>query len=234
MRYRWLVFALIVGVLAFVAAGCGGDDDGGRRRGQRGRHRRHLGHGDLGRRGAGVVPGRDRRLQRALPERQRQVHVRRRQPRAAALDRGRRRQSARHRGGRPARADGRASPSRARSSRSTTCARRSSTTSANRSRTSARSTGRSTGSCSRAPTSRPSGTTSRPSRRPASSAPETWEELSEAPRHAQGRGDHPVLGRRRRRLADDGHLREHLPPHRGRRDVRPARARTRSRGRISP
>ena len=30
MRYRWLVFALIVGALAFVAAGCGGgDDDGG-------------------------------------------------------------------------------------------------------------------------------------------------------------------------------------------------------------
>ena len=29
MRYRWLVFALIVGVLAFVAAGCGGGDDGG-------------------------------------------------------------------------------------------------------------------------------------------------------------------------------------------------------------
>ena len=30
MRYRWLVFALIVGVLAFVAAGCGGGDDDGR------------------------------------------------------------------------------------------------------------------------------------------------------------------------------------------------------------
>jgi alpha-glucoside transport system substrate-binding protein len=30
MRKRWLVFALLVGVLAFVAAGCGGgDDDGG-------------------------------------------------------------------------------------------------------------------------------------------------------------------------------------------------------------
>ena len=29
MRYRWLVFALIVGALAFVAAGCGGDDNGG-------------------------------------------------------------------------------------------------------------------------------------------------------------------------------------------------------------
>ena len=93
--------------------------------------------------------------------------------------------------------------------------RRSSTTSANPSQTSARSTGRSTGSCSRAPTSRPSGTTSRPSRRRASSAPETWDELNEAARHAQGCGHHPVLGRRRRRLADDGHLREHLPPHRG-------------------
>ena len=106
MRYRWLVFALIVGALAFVAAGCGGgDDDGGSGRGQRGRHRRHLGHGDLGRRGAGVVPGRDRRLQRALPERQRQVHVGRRQPRAAALDRGRGRQPAGHRSDRSARAD---------------------------------------------------------------------------------------------------------------------------------
>ena len=29
MKYRWLVFALIVGALAFVAAGCGGGDDGG-------------------------------------------------------------------------------------------------------------------------------------------------------------------------------------------------------------
>jgi alpha-glucoside transport system substrate-binding protein len=29
MRYRWLVFALLVSALAFVAAGCGGDDDGG-------------------------------------------------------------------------------------------------------------------------------------------------------------------------------------------------------------
>jgi alpha-glucoside transport system substrate-binding protein len=29
MRYRWVVFALIVGALAFVAAGCGGGDDGG-------------------------------------------------------------------------------------------------------------------------------------------------------------------------------------------------------------
>jgi alpha-glucoside transport system substrate-binding protein len=29
MRYRWLVFALLVGALAFAAAGCGGDDGGG-------------------------------------------------------------------------------------------------------------------------------------------------------------------------------------------------------------
>jgi alpha-glucoside transport system substrate-binding protein len=29
MRHRWLVLTLIVGALAFVAAGCGGDDDGG-------------------------------------------------------------------------------------------------------------------------------------------------------------------------------------------------------------
>ena len=29
MRYRWLVFALFVGILAFAAAGCGGGDDGG-------------------------------------------------------------------------------------------------------------------------------------------------------------------------------------------------------------
>jgi ABC-type glycerol-3-phosphate transport system substrate-binding protein len=28
MRYRWIALALLVGVLAFVAAGCGGDDDG--------------------------------------------------------------------------------------------------------------------------------------------------------------------------------------------------------------
>src|SRR5918995_6214798 len=29
MRYRWVVTALLVGALAFVAAGCGGDDGGG-------------------------------------------------------------------------------------------------------------------------------------------------------------------------------------------------------------
>ena len=29
MRYRWIVLALFVGVLAFVAAGCGGSDDNG-------------------------------------------------------------------------------------------------------------------------------------------------------------------------------------------------------------
>ena len=29
MRHRWLALTLIVGALAFVAAGCGGDDDGG-------------------------------------------------------------------------------------------------------------------------------------------------------------------------------------------------------------
>jgi ABC-type glycerol-3-phosphate transport system substrate-binding protein len=29
MRFRWVVLALVVGALAFVAAGCGGDDDGG-------------------------------------------------------------------------------------------------------------------------------------------------------------------------------------------------------------
>jgi alpha-glucoside transport system substrate-binding protein len=29
MRHRWLVFALLVSALALVAAGCGGDDDGG-------------------------------------------------------------------------------------------------------------------------------------------------------------------------------------------------------------
>ena len=29
MRKRWLVFALLVGALAFTAAGCGDDDDGG-------------------------------------------------------------------------------------------------------------------------------------------------------------------------------------------------------------
>ncbi len=127
----------------------------------------------------------------ALPERQRQVHVRWRQPCAVALDRGRRRQPARHRGDRPARADGSSSPSRARSSRSTIFARRSSTTSANPSRTSARSTARSTGSCSRAPTSRPCGTTSPSFEEAGVGAPETWDELNEPQRHAQGRGDHP-------------------------------------------
>ena len=106
MRYRWLVFALIVGALAFVAAGCGGgDDDGGTAEGSEDVTGDISVMAIVGRRRAGVAPGRDRRLQRALPERQRQVHVGRRQPRAVALDRGRGRQPARHRGRRPARAD---------------------------------------------------------------------------------------------------------------------------------
>ena len=115
------------------------------RRGQRGRHRRDLDHGASGRPGAGVVRGGGRRLQRAVPERDREVHLGRQQPRAAALDRGGGREPARHRMHRPARPHGGLRRARRASSRSTTSAMRSSTTSASRSPTSGRSTGPSTG-----------------------------------------------------------------------------------------
>ena len=75
MRYRWLVLALIVGALAFVAAGCGGGDDGGGTA---------EGSEDVtgtisimaiwGGEEQAVVPGGDRRLQGAVSERDRQVH----------------------------------------------------------------------------------------------------------------------------------------------------------------
>ena len=181
MRNRWLLLALIVGALAVVPPDvAAATTTAGPRGGQRGRHGRHLGHGDLGRRGASFVPGRHRRVQGALSQRQRQVHVGRRQPRAVALDRGPGREPARHRLHRPARAHeelrraGRDPADR----RSAGQDRR--TTSASRSRTSAPSTASSTRSCSRARTSRPSGTTSPTSRRPASSPPETWEDLTAA------------------------------------------------------
>ena len=89
MRYRPLLAALAV-ALAFGAAACGGGGDSNEQqlRRERGRQRLALDDGDLGRRGADVVPGRDRRVQEAVPERGRQVHVRRRQPGASALHRG--------------------------------------------------------------------------------------------------------------------------------------------------
>ena len=123
MRYRWVVAALLVGALAFVAAGCGGDDDGGSAEGSEDVTGYDLDHGDLEWGRASGLPGRDRRVQRAVSERDREVHVRRRQPRAAAVDSGRGWQSARHRLHRPARPDCRASWSRASCSRSTTSAR---------------------------------------------------------------------------------------------------------------
>ena len=93
MRYRSVLAALVT-ALAFAAAGCGGDDNGGGGAEEARTSRGRLDDGDLGRRGAGVVPGRDRRLRGGLSERERQVHVGGRQPCAAALDGGRGRQPA--------------------------------------------------------------------------------------------------------------------------------------------
>ena len=81
MRYRWLVFALLVGALAFVAAGCGGDDDGGgapkaARTSPATISIMAIWGGDEQESFQAVIDG----LQRAVSERDRQVHVRRRQP----------------------------------------------------------------------------------------------------------------------------------------------------------
>ena len=53
--------------------------------------------------------------------------------------------------------------------------------------------------------------------------PETWDELNEAASTLKAAGITPYSVGRRRRLADHGPLREHLHPHGGRGDVRPAR-----------
>ena len=104
MRTRWLVFALLVGVLAFVAAGCGGGDDGGGRRGQRGRLRRRS-------RSWRIWAGEEQESFEAVIDGFGELY-----PNVdvtytsggdnlvtAPLDRGRGRQPARHRGCRPAR-----------------------------------------------------------------------------------------------------------------------------------
>ena len=91
MRNRWFVFALLVGALAVVAAGCGGGDDGGGAA-----QGSEDVTGDIS--AMAIWGGEEQASFQAVidgfnelyPERQRQVHVGRRQPRAAALDRGRR------------------------------------------------------------------------------------------------------------------------------------------------
>ena len=108
MRHRWVALALVVGALALVAAGCGGDDGGGG--GAEGSEdvtgalsMMAIWAGDEQASFQAVIDG----FKELYPNVDRQVHVRRRQPRAAALDRGRGRQPARHRRDRTARADGR-------------------------------------------------------------------------------------------------------------------------------
>ena len=169
MRYRWLVFALLVGALAFVAAGCGGETTTGEPKGSE----------DV----SGEISimatwgGAEQEAFEAVIDGFNELY-----PNVtvnytsagnnlvyAALHGRGRWKPAGSRGRRPARPDGGLRRVGRASSRWTTSARRSSRASASPSRTSEPSTGRSTGSCSRAPTSRPSGTTSRPSRRPASS-----------------------------------------------------------------
>ena len=188
---------------AFVAAGCG-DGDEERRATEDGTRRTspgHLGHGDLDRRRAGVVPGRHRRLQRA-ESRTSTVKYTSGGDNIAPCSRPRSRAATRPTSPRSgSRARWRTSPSRARSSRSTSPR----TTIAGElrrvgRRTSAPSTARSTASSSRGPTSRPSGTTSRRSRTPASSAPETWDELVEdAQRRSRRQASRPT-----RSAATDG------------------------------
>ena len=82
--------------------------------------------------------------------------------------------------------------------------------------------GTSTTSSSRRSTSRPSGTTSRRSRTPASRRRRPGTTC--LPRGHPERLGHPgVLARRSRRVDAHRPVREHLHPHGGRRDVRPAR-----------
>ena len=63
--------------------------------------------------------------------------------------------------------------------------------------------------------------------------PKTWDEFLAGRADAQGVGRARLLDRRRRRLDAHRPLREHLPPHGRAGEVRPARRRTRSRGRTS-
>ena len=94
MRYRWFVLPLVVGALAFAAAGCGGGDDGGGAEGSEDVT------GDISI--MAIWGGEEQESFQAVidgftelyPERERHVQLRRRQPRAAALDRSRRRKPA--------------------------------------------------------------------------------------------------------------------------------------------
>ena len=106
-------------------------------------------------------------FQKKFPDVKRQVHLGRRQHADGALDRDRRRQPARSRGGRPARPRQAVRRRARRSSRSTSSSRRCRRTTRRRGSRSARTRGSSTAWSSRAPTSRRSGTRSRPSRTPA-------------------------------------------------------------------
>ncbi len=99
---------------------------------------------------------------------------------------------------------------------------RSRRTSATRSSRSAASTTRSTACSSRRPTSRPSGTTSRRSTTPASRRRTTWDDFLTDAKTIKPVRRPGLLDRRRRRLDAHRPLREHLPPHRGRRDLRQA------------
>ncbi len=100
-KRRFILLALLIGVFAFLAAGCGGDDNeaGGSRhdrgRGQQ-RLRQHQRPGGVDRRRGRGLPGRPRRLHRGEPGRQGRLQV----GSGAgdrALDVGRGRQPARHR-----------------------------------------------------------------------------------------------------------------------------------------
>ncbi len=221
MRSRWVVLAMLVAVLAFVAAGCGGDDGGGSAEGSEDVT------GDISIMaiwgGAeqesfqAVIDGFDG----AVSERERHVHVRWRQPRAPPVERRRGRQPAGHRRDRPARSNG-----AVRRAGSDPADRRP----ARRDRRELRRIGRGRGSYRRHAVradvqGRQQGDHLVQRRRLRGG----WRRAAPNVGGAHGSGGdtqrrrhHALLGRCRRRLADHGHVRERLHPNRRCRDVRPA------------
>ena len=178
--------------------------------------------GDLDRRRAGVVPGRDRRVQEGESRTSPSSTRRGATATDGALDGGPGRQPARCRSARAARSrqglrqQGRAEADRVRASRSSR---------ANFApvwSSSATSTASSTASSSRAPTSRPSGTTSRAFKDAGVTRPKTWPQLARGREDAQRVRHAGVLDRRRGRLDAHRPVREHLPPPGGAGEVRPA------------
>jgi len=191
-------------------------------RGQHGRHREPLGDGDLGRRRAGLVPGRHRRLHREVPERDREVHVRRRQPRPAPLNRGQGREPAGPRRARPARP--RPGLREAGSDPADRPAPRQDRRELRPGRGRRRHRGRKAVRADVQGRQQVDHLVQRLVLRRGRRRPAEDVGRPQAGRvDAEGRRDHAVLGGRRRRVAHHRPLRERLHPDRGARDVRQAR-----------